>query len=62
MKSRQTTLIPPETAVTLDGLFHERARRSPNGTAYQYFDHHLCDWRELTWAQALQDIARWQAA
>ncbi|HQR51398.1 MAG TPA: long-chain fatty acid--CoA ligase [Methylophilaceae bacterium] len=62
MKSRQTTLIPPETAVTLDGLFHERARRFPNSTAYQYFDHHLCDWRELTWGQVLQDIARWQAA
>jgi long-chain acyl-CoA synthetase len=62
MKSRQTNLIPPEKAVTLDGLLHERAHRSPNSTAYQYFDDHQCDWRELTWAQMLQDIIRWQAA
>jgi len=62
MKSRQTNLISPEQAATLDGLFHERARRTPHSTAYQYFDDHLCDWRELTWAQMLQDIARWQAA
>lgn len=62
MKHPHTDLISPETAITLDGLFHERARRAPDGVAYRYFDDHLCDWRDLTWQQMVQDIMRWQAA
>lgn len=55
-------LISPEHTDSLDNLFHERARRTPDGIAYHYFDDRLCDWQQLTWAQALQDIVRWQAA
>jgi len=62
MKHPQLDLIPPETAITLDGMFHERARRSPRSLAYRYFDDHQCDWRDLTWQQMTQDIACWQAA
>ncbi len=62
MNSRQTDVIPLERTPSLDSLFHERVRRSPDRVAYQYFDDHLCDWRELTWSQMLQEIARWQAA
>lgn len=58
----QIDLITPEEAVSLDGLFHARARRTPDSVAYRYFDDHLCDWRELTWAQVLEEITRWQAA
>ena len=58
----QIDLITPEEAVSLDGLFHARARRTPDSIAYRYFDDHLCDWRELTWAQVLEEITRWQAA
>lgn len=57
-----TDLIPSDLAVTLDGLFQERVRRSPDKTAYRYFDDHLCEWRELSWREMEQDIARWQAA
>ena len=31
-------LITPEQAVTLHGLFLERARRTPDKIAYRYFD------------------------
>ncbi len=62
MHSRQTDLISPDHVASLDSLFHERARRSPERVAYQYFDDHQCDWRELTWSQLLQDVARWQSA
>ncbi len=62
MKSRQSDLIPLSQAVSLDSLFQARVRRSPNDTAYLYFDDHQGDWCPLTWHQALTEIARWQAA
>lgn len=61
-KRQHTDLISPQLAVTLDGLFHARARRSPAQVAYRYFDEHLHDWRDLTWSQVMQDIIRWQVA
>ncbi len=60
--STRTDLITLDVAVTLDGLFHERARRMPDKTAYRYFDDHQCEWRELTWRAMEHEIARWQAA
>lgn len=60
--STKKDLISPDVAVTLDGLFHERARRAPNRVAYRYFDDHQCEWRELSWQQMEHEIARWQAA
>ena len=36
--------IKPEEAVTLHGLFLERARRTPEGKAYSYFDTKRNDW------------------
>ena len=62
MKHLQTDLISPEIAITLDGLFQERARRTPHGLAYRYFDDRLCDWTDLSWEQMTHHIARWQAA
>ncbi|MBI4809095.1 MAG: long-chain fatty acid--CoA ligase [Nitrosomonadales bacterium] len=58
----RTDLIAQDVAVTLDGLFHERARRSPDKMAYRYFDDHRCEWRELSWREMEHEIARWQAA
>ena len=55
-------LIPPEHVASLDHLFHERARRMPEGIAYHYFDDRLCEWQQLTWSQALHEVTRWQAA
>jgi len=37
MQMQNNDVISPEQAVTLHGLFLERARRSPDKTAYRYF-------------------------
>ncbi len=58
----KTDLISADVAVTLDGLFHERTRRTPNGVAYRHFDDHRCEWLQLTWQEMEHEIARWQAA
>jgi long-chain acyl-CoA synthetase len=62
MRHLDTDLISPETAITLDGMFHERARRAPHDMAYRYFNDRHCDWMDLTWQQMTQEIARWQRA
>ncbi len=54
--------IKPEEAVTLHGLFLERVKRTPDITAYRYFDTHQEAWLSLTWAQMREQVARWQAA
>ena len=55
-------LIQPEVALTLDGLFSERVRRSPDAVAYTEYDGEAAVWRDHTWAQMDRLIARWQAA
>jgi long-chain acyl-CoA synthetase len=57
-----TDIIPVETAGTLDGLFRERVRRSPNRVAYRDYDRSTGKWRDLTWAQMDERIDHWQAA
>jgi len=54
--------IKPEQAVTLYGLFLERAKRTPDTLAYRYFDIRQNVWLALTWAQMRDQVARWQAA
>jgi long-chain acyl-CoA synthetase len=54
--------ISPETVFTLDELFHERVRRSPNGIAYLYYDEQAGRWCELTWLAMLQEVINWQQA
>ncbi|MDX8378565.1 MAG: AMP-dependent synthetase/ligase [Gallionella sp.] len=53
-------VITPDQAGTLHGLFLERVRRSPEKRAYRYFQQNA--WRDLTWQQMHQEVARWQAA
>ena len=55
-------VITPDVAMTLDGLFGERARRTPDAVAYTEHDEEAGVWRDLTWAQMQRTIARWQAA
>lgn len=62
MRQGKEHLITPEEAVTLDGLFVERVKRTPDDVAYRYFDEEKNAWQSLTWAQTMQQIARWQAA
>jgi len=54
--------IKPEEAVTLYGLFLERAKRTPDTIAYRYYDNRQDAWLALTWTQMLAQVARWQAA
>ncbi len=53
-------VISPEQAMTLHGLFVERARRTPDKIAYRYF--HNNAWLSLTWREMRNEVARWQAA
>ncbi|MDO9283036.1 MAG: long-chain fatty acid--CoA ligase [Methylotenera sp.] len=62
MRAQQTDIIGPELATTLDRLFHERVRRTPDGVAYRYFDDQACEWCEMTWQTAMHEILNWQAA
>ena len=62
MKNLHTDPIPPALAMTLDGLFHERARRTPDALAYRYFNEAQDIWQDLTWSQMQQEVMRWQKA
>ena len=55
-------LIPVAAAVTLDGLFRERVKRTPDLIAYLDYNEEHRNWREYTWAQIDRQVARWQAA
>ncbi len=58
----QEDLITVETAGTLDGLFIERVRRSPDSLAYRDFDKATRGWRDYTWQDVSRCVARWRAA
>jgi long-chain acyl-CoA synthetase len=55
-------LINVDTAGTLDGLFIERVRRTPEATAYRYFDKTSESWRDSSWREVAARVARWRAA
>ncbi len=57
-----TNNISVEQANTLDGLFNERVKRSPQGEAYRYFYQLSEQWHSHTWTQMDLAVARWQAA
>src|ERR1035437_9474212 len=57
-----THVISPEEAVTLDGLFRERVKRTPEAVACRDFNPRHANWRDYTWAQMNHQAARWQAA
>jgi long-chain acyl-CoA synthetase len=58
----QADIISTEVARTLDGLFAERVKRSPNAVAYKAFDDASGQWKDYTWAQIEEIAGRWQAA
>ena len=55
-------VIAVEAAVTLDGLFGERVRRTPDLVACRDFNQQHGNWRDYTWAQLNHQVARWQSA
>lgn len=55
-------VISPEIAPTLDALFQERLRRSPQSTAYiEYSDSDNC-WHHYLWKDVANEVVRWQSA
>ncbi len=57
-----TDYITPEQAGTLSGLFQERVRRTPDALAYRYYDEAADKWCDMSWREAGDYVARWQAA
>jgi long-chain acyl-CoA synthetase len=54
-------VIQPEQARTLNGMFSERVRRSPDATAYRYWNE-PDGWRGITWKEMDVLVARCGAA
>ena len=55
-------LIPVDVARTLDGLFVQRVRRSPDRPAYHSYERAAGSWRALTWGDMAREVARWRGA
>lgn len=54
-------LIPVEQAGTLDGLFRQRVKRSPDRVAYRFYERDS-GWQSLTWGEMGTSVARWRQA
>jgi len=66
---QQNDVISPQQAATLHGLFLERVRRTPDKVAYRHFQQDVQTtsrpapvWRDITWREMQNEVARWQAA
>lgn len=57
---QQIDVISPQQAGTLHGLLLERVRRTPDKVAYRHFQQDI--WRDITWREVQNEVARWQAA
>ena len=57
-----TSVITPERAGSLAGLFRERVEASPNKIAYRQYDIARGDWVKCTWADVAAEVGRWQFA
>lgn len=55
-------IIPPGDARTLSGLLQERVRRSPEKTAYRFYQQSDDRWHECSWKEVATQAARWQHA
>ncbi len=54
--------IPARVALTLDGLFRERVRRTPEAIACREFDRVGGVWRDYRWTDIDTAVGRWRAA
>lgn len=59
---RKLDTINYAEAHTLDEMFRERVRRTPNSAAYRQFDRKLKTWSDKTWSEVAFDVERWQVA
>lgn len=55
-------IIPLEEVATLSALFRARVVRSGQAVAYREYDPAAGAWRDYTWKQMEEEVARWQAA
>ncbi|HEV2009276.1 MAG TPA: long-chain fatty acid--CoA ligase [Burkholderiales bacterium] len=62
MAINRNEFISPEEALTLDGLFRERVKRTPDAIAYRDFNQQHANWRDYTWSHIDHQVARWQSA
>ncbi|HFD12969.1 MAG TPA: long-chain fatty acid--CoA ligase [Crenotrichaceae bacterium] len=54
--------IDNDISLTLPGLFRERVKRNPDVVAYRQYEPAGKFWRDYTWQQTADEIARWQYA
>lgn len=62
MKNGALDVIGFNEVGSLFELFEERVRRTPQAIAYRYYDSQQAGWRDLSWQQALRQVAAIQAA
>ena len=55
-------VIAARAARTLDGLFRERIRRTPDFVACRHYNEEHATWRDYTWGHLNHQVSRWQAA
>ena len=55
-------LIGEASFPTMQAIFKERVKRTPNKVAYRQFSYHQKKWQDYTWADMAKRVARWQAA
>jgi len=53
-------IISVADAITLDGLFAERVRRTPNALAHREYSEAEGRWRDIAWEELNRHVARWQ--
>jgi long-chain acyl-CoA synthetase len=62
MNSFTSDIISPEGAGSLYGLFRERVKRTPDGTAYRSFDEKSNSWKDCSWSEMAFEVERWRTA
>lgn len=58
----RTDIITVEVAQTLDGLFRERVKQTPQAIAYRDYDVHQEVWLNFTWEEMADAVACWRTA
>ena len=59
---RPTDYIAPDHVHTLHGLFLRRLSRSPQATAYRYFNKTRETWEDISWQEMGERVGIWKAA
>lgn len=62
MTSSREHIIPASVAGTLDGLFRERVRRTPDAPAYRSYNRDQQEWEDVSWSEMAAIVGRWQEA